>query len=88
MQKEKLQISQYVLKHPVMREKETYKKNYINVLEYFVKKYAGQDAYALGMLELYKKKLLDHPKEYAYQDEEIRNMIKSVTARKMKKFLF
>lgn len=55
MQEKLLQISQYVIKHPIMTESEKYKKNYINLLDYFVRKYSPSDKYSRSVLELYKK---------------------------------
>ena len=50
MQEKLLQISQYVIKHPIMTESEKYKKNYINLLDYFVRKYSPSDKYSRSVL--------------------------------------
>ena len=88
MQTEILRVSQYVLKHPILAEKEEYKKKYINILEYFVKKYSSDDIYSCRLLELYKNKLLSNPTDYSYKDEELKKISKGVMAWKMKKFRF
>ncbi len=88
MQDEILKVSQYVLKHPIMGEKEEYKKKYINTLEYFVRKYSADDIYCLSMLKLYKSKLLKNPEKYEYEDEELKKISKGVITWKMKKFKF
>lgn len=88
MQNEILQISQYVVKHPIMHESEDYKIRYINTLEYFVRKYSLDDVYSHSMIELYKTKLLNIPENYKYKDQELKKISKGVIASKMKKFKF
>ncbi|MFR3728271.1 dynamin family protein [Lacrimispora sp.] len=88
MQTEILRAAQYVLKHPVLAENEDYKKRYINTLEYFVRKYSGNDLYAKSMLELYKNKMLENPEKYDYKDEELKKISKGILSWKMKKFKF
>lgn len=88
MQTEILRAAQYVLKHPILVEREEYKKSYINILEYFVRKYSAGDLYSNKMLELYKNKLLSDPNGYTYRDEELKKISKGVMAWKMKKFKF
>ena len=88
MQKKMLQISQYVVKHPIMVESEDYKKKYINTLEYFVRKYSSKGKYSQSMLELYKNRLMEQPELYDYKDEELKKISKGVMAWKMKKFKF
>lgn len=88
MQNELLQISQYVIKHPIIIENESYKKRYINTLEYFVRKYCSNNKYSFSILELYKDKLLQNKENYDYVDEELKKISKGVMAWKMKKFKF
>lgn len=88
MQIEMLQISQYVLKHPIMGESEKYKKRYINTLEYFVNKYSPKEKFSKSMLELYKKRLLINPECYEYRDEGLKKISKGILSWKMKKFKF
>lgn len=88
MHTEILEISQYILKHPIMDESEEYKRRYINTLEYFVRKYSNRDKYSRSMLELYKNKLMGHPECYEYKDEELKQISKGVLSWKMKKFKF
>lgn len=88
MQSESLKISQYILKHPIMDESEDYKKRYLNILEYFTKKYSTEDQYAQSMLTLYKNKLLKHPARYEYRDDELQKIARGVLKWKMKKFKF
>ena len=54
----KLEIAQMLKEHPILHEKETYKCKYINVLEYFVRKFSPEDKWATATLALYKKALL------------------------------
>lgn len=85
MQGGELKIAQYVLKHPIRKEKEDYKKRYINTLEYFVNKYSMNDIYAHSLLMLYKNKLLKYPASYEYKDGELKRISKGVLSWKMKK---
>lgn len=85
MQNELLQISQYVIKHPIIIENESYKKRYINTLEYFVRKYCSNNKYSFSILELYKDKLLQNKENYDYVDEELKKISKGVMTWKMKK---
>lgn len=88
MQTEILRVSQYVLKHPILNERENYKKKYLNTLEYFVRKYSNDNPYSVKLLEIYKNKLLSNPEKYDYEDEELRKISKGVMAWKMKRFKF
>lgn len=88
MQNELLKVSQYVLKHPIKDESENYKRRYINILEYFVKKYSVQDIYSNSMLELYKKMLLKQPENYEYKNKDLRQISKGVINEKRKRFKF
>lgn len=88
MKSEALKVAQYVLKHPIKCESEDYKKRYINMLEYFVNKYAAEDVYAHGVLKLYKNKLLEYPESYQYKADKLKRMAKGVLSWKMKKFKF
>lgn len=86
MEKEKLAIAQMLNEHPIKSEKELYRVNYINVLEYFVKKYSSNDIWANSVLDLYKKKLLDNPASYQYVCQDIKKISKKVLATKFKPF--
>ncbi len=88
MQQKLLQVSQYVLKHPIMDESEDYKKRYINTLDYFVRKYSPEDKYSHSMLKLYKNKLMKQPELYDYKDKELKKISKGLMAWKRKKFKF
>lgn len=88
MQTEILRVAQYILKHPILNEKEKYKRKYINVLEYFVRKYSTSNLYSFRMLELYKCKLLSNPKDYSYTKKDLKEVSKGVLAWKLKKFKF
>ena len=88
MQEKLLQISQYVIKHPIMTESEKYKKNYINLLDYFVRKYSPSDKYSRSVLELYKKRLLEQPKLYDYKDGKPEKTAKGTKKKKCKFFTY
>ena len=38
-----LEVAQMLSEHPILKEKSSYKCKYINVLEYFVRKYSPDD---------------------------------------------
>ena len=88
MQEKLLQISQYVIKHPIMTESEKYKKNYINLLDYFVRKYSPSDKYSRSVLELYKKRLLEQPELYDYKDGKPEKTAKGTKKKKCKFFTY
>lgn len=85
---EQLQIGQYVLKHPIIAEKENYKQRYINTLEYFVNKYSKDDLWADSMLKLYRQKLLTGPKLQQNEAEEIKNIQEDAISWKERIFEF
>ena len=53
-----LETSQMLRNHPILNEKQSYKLKYINILEYFIRKYSANDAWANQTLKLYIKKVL------------------------------
>lgn len=86
MQTEILKVAQYVCKHPILTEKEKFKRKYIHILEYFVKKYSANDLYSVSMLDLYKHKLLSNPRSCAYKKEELKRIANDVMKAKKIKF--
>ena len=88
MQKELIKVSQYVREHPITREKESYKRRYINTLEYFVRRYSAEDKYSESLLKLFKCNLLESPETYEYNDKELKDVAKGVLNLKMRKFKF
>jgi small GTP-binding protein len=85
MEQEKLCIAQCLHQHPVMEEKDLYKMKYINVLEYFTELYSSEDAFAKGMLQVYKNKFITST-EYQYSEIEIKGAFKKATQYKLKGF--
>lgn len=83
-----LEMSQMLGEHPVIREKEAYKIKYINVLEYFVRKYSKNDIWATAVLRLYAEKLLNNPAEYKYTLTDFAKQSKGVVATKFRPFQF
>lgn len=83
-----LEISQMLSKHPIMNEKTSYKIQYINVLEYFVRKYSNKDIWSNAVLRLYIKKLLDREADYQYQNIDLKRNGKKVLAIKFRPFKF
>lgn len=88
MNREKLEVSQMLQEHPIRAEKEQYRINYINVLEYFVRKYSGDDLWANSVLSLYKSKLLDNPTDYHYACQDIKKVSRTVLTTKFRHFKF
>lgn len=84
----KLEIAQMLKEHPILHEKETYKCRYINVLEYFVRKFSPDDKWANATLNLYKKALLEKPQDYTYEGFTLLGQSKAVVATKFKPFKF
>lgn len=85
MNYELLGISQLIRYNPVINEKRNFKIAYINVLEYFVRKYSTNDEIATETLNLYTKTLLAED-SYVYDVENIKKTIKSVLGFRIKKF--
>lgn len=71
-----------------MTESEKYKKNYINLLDYFVRKYSPSDKYSRSVLELYKKRLLEQPELYDYKDGKPEKTAKGTKKKKCKFFTY
>lgn len=84
----KLEIAQMLKEHPILHEKETYKCRYINVLEYFVRKFSPEDEWANATLALYKKTLLEKPQDSTYEGFILSEHSKPVVATKFKPFKF
>lgn len=84
----KLEIAQMLKEHPILHEKEVYKCKYINVLEYFVRKFSPEDKWANATLALYKNVLLEKPQNYTYEGFTLLEQSKTVVATKFKPFKF
>lgn len=80
----KLEIAQMLKEHPILHEKESYKCRYINVLEYFVRKFSLEDKWANATLLLYKKAILENPQDYTYEGFTLSEQSKTVVATKFK----
>ena len=83
-----LEIAQMLREHPVLYEKNSYKCRYINLLEYFVRKFSPDDAWANATLQLYKNALLENLKDYTYEGFQLLNHSRTVVATKFKPFKF
>lgn len=83
-----LETSQMLKNHPLIEEKNEYKLKYINVLEYFVRKYSAKDPWANQTLRLYVKKLLGDKSDYQYNDIDVKTYSKAVLATKFRPFKF
>lgn len=83
-----LEVAQMLNEHPILNEKSSYKCKYVNVLEYFVRKYSPDDKWANETLKLYKKALLENLRDYRYEGGELLSQSKPVVATKLKPFKF
>lgn len=72
---QKLSLAQSFVNHPIQNEPTDYKIKYINVLEWFVNKFAANDLFAYGMLDNYKSNLLgENIVSYNYNDDIENNL--------------
>lgn len=83
-----LEVAQMLSEHPILKEKSSYKCKYINVLEYFVRKYSPDDQWANETLTLYKEALLEDLQDYRYEGYELLSQSKPVVATKFRPFKF
>ena len=74
--------------HPLLIEKESYKVKYLNVLEYFSRKYSANDSWANQTLQLYIKKVLGTKNSYKYDNFDLQRNTKPVLATKFRPFKF
>ena len=84
---EKLGLAQYIKNHPILSEDNSYKVKYLNVLEYFVRKFSVDDTFAKEMLELYKTNF-GVDETYEYHDDKIFIFARNVTGIKFVFFKF
>ena len=83
-----LETSQMLSKHPILAESSDLKIKYINILDYFVRKYSNDDTWANSMLNLYIKKLLGSDITYTYNNFDFHNDSKEIIANRFKPFKF
>lgn len=88
MNREKMEISQMLQEHPIKAEKEQYRIAYINVLEYFTRKYSADDLWTNSVLNLYKLSLLDDLSHYNYVCQDIKKVSRTVLTTKFRHFKF
>lgn len=88
MNREKLEIAQMIQEHPIKNKKEQFRIDYINVLEYFVRKYSNDDKWANATLKLYKSELLNDESAYKYLCQDTQSLSRSILAAKFKRFRF
>ena len=85
----KIEVSQMLKGHPILKEKNSYKCKYVNVLEYFVRRFSPDDIWANKTLQLYKKALIEDAQSYEYEDlQKLTKKSKKVVATKFKPFKF
>lgn len=83
-----LEVSQMLENHPILEEKDKYKLRYINILEYFVKKYSSNDLWAKQTLQLYIMRLLEDKNQYKYTKFDLTKTLRQVTATKFRPYKF
>ena len=86
--KQYLELSQMLLQHPVLKEKPSLKIVYLNVLEYFVRKYSEDDLWANAVLDLYVEKFLDGENYDHYNEENNQKNLKKILSTRFKPFCF
>lgn len=82
---ERLGVSQWLKNHPILSEKATYKIKYLNVLEYFTRKYSREDIFATAILDNYKEFLMKDI-EYTYEEQLLKKAASGVVGYKFKGF--
>lgn len=83
-----LEVSQMLENHPILKEKDNYKLRYLNILEYFIKKYSANDSWAKQTLQLYVMRLLGNENHYNYNNFDLTKDSKPVIATKFRPFKF
>lgn len=83
MNRTMLEMSQMLEFHPVLKEENTSKTKYLNVLEYFVRKYSAKDSWSVQTFHLYIKKFLGDETYYSYGSSNLYKKFVSAS-----KFLF
>ena len=79
-----MEIAQMLRMHPILNEKNSYKRKYINVLEYFVRKYSSHDQWANKTMDLYKRVLLENTEDYMYNSSALLRQYKSLVCARLK----
>lgn len=85
MDKELLSVALCLGTHPILKENATHKVKYVNVLEYFVRKYSRSDIFSIELLNVYKEKLLEGI-DYHYNVTDIKRAAKGATGYKFRGF--
>lgn len=83
-----LETSQLFQNHPVLMEKSRYKLSYINLLKYFVQKYAAEDSWSNQVIRLYAKKFCGLEEVPVYEKIDLKYETKKVFATKFRPFKF
>ena len=86
MEVTELGLSQFLSSHPLTTEKINYKIKYLNVIEYFVRKYSKNNKLSKETISLYIK-FFEVEDIYKYKDD-VQLLLKSVTDIKFKPFKF
>lgn len=87
MDKKMLGVAQTLKQHPLRYEGSQYKKLYIGILDYFVRKYSADDIWATAMLRLYMEQF-DIKKPYQYSDTQIPAALRKAFGIRFRKFSF
>lgn len=83
-----LETSQLFQNHPVLMEKSRYKLSYINLLKYFVQKYAAEDSWSNQVIRLYAKKFCGLEELPVHEKFDLKQETKKVFATKFRPFKF
>lgn len=81
-----LSVSHFLERHPILQENVKYKVKYLNVLEYFTRKYSRNE-FANSLLENYKAVFLGgEARNYIYREQQIKKTARGVAGLKFKGF--
>lgn len=86
MQFEKLRLSIPIMNHPMIKEKSAFKIKYVNIIEYFARKYS-KDEFSKAIIRFYQE-LFGIGEVYSYDEKAIIKYVKTATATKIKGFKF
>lgn len=82
-----LSVAQMLQNHPIKKEQEEYRRRYLRVLDYMVRKYSEKDDWANAALTLYRLVLLDG-KDCVCTEKDFSENLKAATATKFRPFKF
>ena len=80
-----LEVSQMLEKHPLLKEKQSYRNIYLSLLKYYTKKYSENDLWANATINLYINKLTEYREDQS-DKENINRTVRRVMSTRFKPF--